>query len=807
MEKFKPTIVWRRITLLALVTVILSSVNVWAQRPSGHWKQVYEDEVITESTLIINQDSVLFYNCIFRTISGSKYALELRNCTNSVIKDCKFYDIATDTSGNVIALRDSKNVTVDNCEIYDHRSEGHSGAIKMWGATSENITIQNNDIHDIAGNGIISGGRSGGDPLAPHDVPNLGLKVLNNRIVNVGLSPDLAGNSPKHGMYIKAMDPLIEGNYIEASHDGAGISVRSTGIVRNNFIINTKANGIVCSNMKPAGPSGKIVIENNVVVQKWEDTPGWASPLSAYFTDKYPVRYHTAIVRFNTVIGYPNISSSLNLMRIDDYGLRTNDQAYGNLLVDLRETPRFWRNEEEVEYRSNNYTRTNLSDFVDPANLDYRLKEESDLIDVITSESEELPITDHDGNAFVFPLEPGAHQYVANCQHQNIALEASIHSVSGEQTGNGSVHLIDGNSSNRWSAQAFPQWAIVDLGQPQNINEVHVVPYLNRDYQYKVFASHSLADLQSDNSSLLVLDKSGNTEPGEQQDKFNSRWVRYVKLLVTGASGYVGEWVSLHELRIIQPCESANPTFAEYWIEAECGVLGSLWDSKADAQASAGEYIEVKPGNNSSTVPSGVASYASFSVSIAEEGQYRLWGRVLSPSNADDSFWLRVDEGEWRLWYPGVNTSWTWRQRGSYDLASGDHTIDIAYREDGAKLDKLYLITGDSAPEGVGVATEGGCGTQAARIEDKQLGVEITARPEPETIFRTYPNPASETITISYPESYRVTLYDLEGRVVMQRQQLIGSTELSVQNLRSGTYVVEVVDTTHRKVHHRVIIE
>ena len=578
MKKFKSTIEWSRTILLALIAVILLSTNVCAQKPSGNWKQVYENEVITNSTRIIGQDSVLFYNCTFRNISGEKYALELRNCTNSVIKDCKFYDIATTVSGNVIALRDNQDVVVDNCEIYNHSSEGHSGGITMWGAASENITIQNNNIHDIAGNGIISGGCSSCNSKpnpAPHDVPNLGLKVLNNRIVNVGLSPDLAGNSPKHGMYIKAMDPLIEGNYIEATHDGAGISIRSTGIVRNNFIMNTKISGIICSNMKPAGPSGKIIIENNVVVQKWEGTPTWASPLSAYFTeDPYPVRYHTAIVRFNTVVGYPDINPNLRLMRIDDFGLRTNDQAYGNLIVDLRKTPKFWRNEEEVEYRSNNYTRTNLNDFVDPANLDFRLKESSSLIDVITSEPGKLPSSDRDGDAFVFPLEPGAHQHVA---------------------------------------------------------------------------------------------------------------------------------------------ESVNPESTEYWLEAECGTLGALWDSKTDTQASGDGYIGVKPGNNSrNAAPSGSKSYVSYSVNIAKNGQYRLWGRVLSPSSADDSFWLRVDGGEWSLWSVGTNSVWAWRQEGSYALTTGSHTVDLAYREDGTKLDKLYLTTGSSTPAASGPTGSFNCNITSA---------------------------------------------------------------------------------------------
>nr|WP_237390567.1 T9SS type A sorting domain-containing protein [Fulvivirga sediminis] len=61
----------------------------------------------------------------------------------------------------------------------------------------------------------------------------------------------------------------------------------------------------------------------------------------------------------------------------------------------------------------------------------------------------------------------------------------------------------------------------------------------------------------------------------------------------------------------------------------------------------------------------------------------------------------------------GPFSSWTWAQVQPYTLSAGNHTLRIAYREDGALLDKLVFTAG-SAPSGAGSAASncGGSGGQ-----------------------------------------------------------------------------------------------
>ncbi len=86
---------------------------------------------------------------------------------------------------------------------------------------------------------------------------------------------------------------------------------------------------------------------------------------------------------------------------------------------------------------------------------------------------------------------------------------------------------------------------------------------------------------------------------------------------------------------------------------------------------------------------------------------------MIAPTVEDDSFWVRMDGGSWIRWNEvALGSSWHWDEAHNSDagdavvtfnLAAGSHTLTFAYREDGARLDRL-LITNDTTfiPSGVG---------------------------------------------------------------------------------------------------------
>ncbi len=148
------------------------------------------------------------------------------------------------------------------------------------------------------------------------------------------------------------------------------------------------------------------------------------------------------------------------------------------------------------------------------------------------------------------------------------------------------------------------------------------------------------------------------------------------------------------------------------WLEAECGSLGSLWNTPSDNNASQGRYLVIQSGNNSTgSAPTNSAGYANYSFSVGQSGTYSVFARVLCPPGGnDDSWWVRMDGGSWTMWNGISASSWTWAQfPNTFNLSAGSHTLTFAYREDGAQLDKINITTSTTAPTGAGSAASNLC--------------------------------------------------------------------------------------------------
>ena len=166
-------------------------------------------------------------------------------------------------------------------------------------------------------------------------------------------------------------------------------------------------------------------------------------------------------------------------------------------------------------------------------------------------------------------------------------------------------------------------------------------------------------------------------------------------------------------------------------IEAEDGDFHyyTKWKIKDDIGGTSGSYITVRSGYNSTNSPPGSYGIVEYDFTVNESGNYRVWGRVIAPSGNSDSFWVMMDNGSWIRWNEIQSSSdWVWdevhdadngNQVVNFFLSAGSHTLKIAYREDGTKLDKL-IITGEATvPQGKGdnVCNEDPCVADAGPPE------------------------------------------------------------------------------------------
>lgn len=161
--------------------------------------------------------------------------------------------IIEDVKGDGVFLRDVENVTFENVTVRNVSGDGIK--LSMEGSTS-NVTISDSHISRIGEDGINAGQR------IENGVDHKGLKIVGNTVDQTGLNGGSDGL--RHGMYIQSQDVLIENNRVTNSEDGNGISVRSSGIVRDNYVEDSFKSGIAYFS-DHMGSGGTLRIEQNTV--------------------------------------------------------------------------------------------------------------------------------------------------------------------------------------------------------------------------------------------------------------------------------------------------------------------------------------------------------------------------------------------------------------------------------------------------------------------------------------------------------------------------------------------------------------
>jgi len=244
----------------------------------------------------------------------------------------------------------------------------------------------------------------------------------------------------------------------------------------------------------------------------------------------------------------------------------------------------------------------------------------------------------------------------------------------------------------------------------------------------------------------------------------------------------------------------------QIWIDAECTVLGETWNAVADVNASNGYYITVNPLFEAIDNPdTDTTRYLKYQFNITEKGKYKIWGRVLASAPNNDSFWVRIDEGDWMLWDSiPAGTSWVWddihhqsnQKDTSFTFDEGMHTLTICYREKGTAIDKWNITNTGKKPAGKG-GTANGC-----NIENNVLS-------PTHMTYMVYPNPAQNQIQISGPKAIeKIYLYSSDGlllhRIHYPRRQTNVNLSLT---LPDGLYIIQIINVSGKSEFKKLIIQ
>ena len=184
---------------------------------------------------------------------------------------------------------------------------------------------------------------------------------------------------------------------------------------------------------------------------------------------------------------------------------------------------------------------------------------------------------------------------------------------------------------------------------------------------------------------------------------------------------------------------------------------------------------------------------------ISGAGSYNLFFRLNCPSADDDSFFLKVDDGNFGTYNGLATNGWEWKKISNFMLEEGEHTVTIGYREDGAQLDKMSFSTSLYAPEEMGRNAEN-CKTTEPE-DPTTVGLRDIEIPEGYSLEHNYPNPFDGKIFISFeiPKRVYVSLkvYNLQG---VEIKELAGkrfskgkhSVAFELHNFPKGLYLYKI---------------
>lgn len=234
----------------------------------------------------------------------------------------------------------------------------------------------------------------------------------------------------------------------------------------------------------------------------------------------------------------------------------------------------------------------------------------------------------------------------------------------------------------------------------------------------------------------------------------------------------------------------------EVWFEAECAdVVGAAWNVRLDTLASNESYAVPKDDLSSLPVaPADDEAVISFSFTVNNNSTYYLYGNV-NCLRGQDTYWIKLDDGSFIAVGGLITVGWEWKGFTSFDLTAGEHTLAIAYRLGGAKLDKICISEFNYPPGKMGEPAEVIC--EPDTTTQFYTTVNTVDAPGNYILGQNYPNPFNHhtSITFEIPRDTYVSLkvYSILGEEIAElagKEYAIGkhTVEFNTQNLSNGVY-------------------
>jgi hypothetical protein len=231
------------------------------------------------------------------------------------------------------------------------------------------------------------------------------------------------------------------------------------------------------------------------------------------------------------------------------------------------------------------------------------------------------------------------------------------------------------------------------------------------------------------------------------------------------------------------------------FLEPECGTVGLNIKIIEAGGASVG-YLMINTGFGSiSEAPADSASNMYIPFTVTTDTTFYVFERSFCSDQNKDSYWVKMDDGEYvkydGLYYEG---GWAWKSLGSYELTPGEHTLAIAFCEEGSRFDKLCVSSYAYYPVARADTAVNLCEPD---YTPPPTGLDVIKSAGEFALGQNYPNPFNANTTIPFVIStdtyvslkvYNILgdeIAELAAKVFTQGEHTV---EFNAKNLSKGIY-------------------
>jgi hypothetical protein len=229
------------------------------------------------------------------------------------------------------------------------------------------------------------------------------------------------------------------------------------------------------------------------------------------------------------------------------------------------------------------------------------------------------------------------------------------------------------------------------------------------------------------------------------------------------------------------------------YAEAECGNIGANLSVLEDSIASNSAYVTSL--NKISTPPSDDLNILKMNVSVKADTTYYLFGRLKNSDANQNSFWLKIDDGEFELFDNMTTNEWEWLELKKLILTKGEHNVSFSFANGSIMLDKITVKNSHIKPIDVG--------EEAGKLCEPVTNTGfIKANMEGYSLEQSYPNPINNNklniifkipntcfVSLKITNSLGIEIDELAGKTYYSGEHII---EYNSKKLMPGIYLYRI---------------